>query len=114
MTTPIRLCGYGSDDCANPGNGGFQRTSNFLDVIPAPQAAQLAVAVDEFAVRYPVGQKIICPSDSGGAAFVEKDNAILLAGIIRGNIPNLSEFSGLCVRVWPFRKWINDTTGLNL
>jgi hypothetical protein len=113
----VKVCGFGSGDCDNPGAVGTKRISDSLEVVANSVVAGLPVdSATEFAADNAVGHAVTCGSDSGGPAFVFVDGVPKTAGAIIGTItdPVSGKVFTKCLRLLTFLPWIREKTGLTL
>jgi Trypsin len=113
----VKVCGFGSGDCTNPGVVGTKRISDLLEVVTSKIVAALPVdPATEFAADNAVQRAVTCDSDSGGPAFVFVRGVPKTAGAIIGTItdPASGKVFTKCLRLLAFLPWIREKTGLTL
>ena len=115
--TSLRICGFGSGNCTNPGAPGQKHVSDSLPVVANAEVEHLDFdPASQFAVDNVVQRAVACDADSGGPAFAMVGDVRKVAGIIIGTLqdPATGRFFTKCLRLSDYLPWIRQTTGLTL
>lgn len=111
QSSTAQVCGVGSDDCQNLSCAGVKRISAQLNIVPDSTVTSLgADPATDLILDNGGPRRVLCLSDSGGAALIAMGGHQKVAGIIRETLPGY-RFSQ-CTRLGPFMTWIRQTTAL--